>query len=96
MQDTVITTIIEETSKEFNIPKSTVILFIKYFFNWQYQAINTLQAVSYLWTGILTITLFNKKKDNKYFEAVDEYLLENRRSANKTPTKGWQTTKHKS
>jgi hypothetical protein len=91
MIDPIIEKIIDETAEEFDISKSLVITFIKYFFNWQFNAINTKHAVSYLWSNMLTITLFNKKQDSIYFEAVDEYLLSNRKSANKTPTKGWDT-----
>lgn len=79
----------DEAAEEFKIDKSLVIKFVKYFFNWQYLAINNKLSVSYLWQNLLTITMFNKKLDMFYFEAIDEYLINNRKSANKTPTKGW-------
>jgi|TARA_R110000851_G_scaffold8694_4_gene33446 hypothetical protein len=91
MIDPTIDKIMDEAAEEFNINKSLVISFVKYFFNWQFNAINAKYAVSYLWSNMLTITMFNKKNDTVYFEAVDEYLLNNRKSANKTPTKGWST-----
>lgn len=89
MVDPTIDKIMDECAEEFNIDKSTVIKFVKYFFNWQFNALNSKKYVSYVWSHLLTITLYNKKIDNKYFEACDEYLLNNRKSPNKTPTKGW-------
>lgn len=94
MIDPIVDKIMDEAAEEFNIDKRLVINFVKYFFNWQFNAINSKYAVSYLWSNLLTITLYNKKKDSIYFEAVDEYLINNRKSANKTPTKGWVKDKN--
>jgi hypothetical protein len=96
MIDPIITKIIKEISEEFKIPESKITGYLKYFFNWQYNALNTVYAAAYLWPNFLTITLTNRRQSQKYFEAVDEYILNNRKKANKTPTKGWinKTTKN--
>lgn len=94
MIDPIVDKIMDEVADELNIKRSLVTTFVKYFFNWQFNAINSKYAVSYLWSNILTITLFNKKKGKIYFEAVDEYLLKNRKNANKTPTKSWINKSH--